>query len=80
MPHLRPVHALIALVLSAFSTQAQPRDDLVVGMTQFAATMHPSIESMLAKSYVLALARRPFTVCDPNWQLICMLCTELPTL
>jgi hypothetical protein len=26
------------------------------------------------------MARRPFTVYDPNWQLICMLCVELPTL
>ena len=35
---------------------------------------------MLAKSYVLATARRPFTVYDADWQLVCMLCTELPTI
>lgn len=72
-----------AVVLALWSwapAAAQPRDDLVIGMTQFPATMHPAIESMLAKSYVLALARRPFTVYDQSWRLICMLCTELPTL
>lgn len=35
---------------------------------------------MLAKSYVLGFAQRPFTVYDANWQLVCLLCTELPTL
>jgi peptide/nickel transport system substrate-binding protein len=77
---MRPAYALAALILAVLPVAAQPRDDLAIGMTQFPATMHPSIESMLAKSYVLAMARRPFTVYDPNWQLICMLCVELPTL
>ena len=40
----------------------------------------PNIDSMAAKSYVLAMAQRPFTTYDPEWQLICMLCTELPTI
>lgn len=35
---------------------------------------------MLAKSYVLAMARRPFAVHDKDWQLICMLYTGQPTL
>ena len=35
---------------------------------------------MAAKSYILAMAQRPFTTYDADWQLICMLCTELPTL
>jgi peptide/nickel transport system substrate-binding protein len=35
---------------------------------------------MAAKSYILAMTARPFTVFDANWELICMLCTELPTL
>ena len=56
------------------------KDELVIGITQFPSTLHPNIDSMAAKSYVLAMAQRPFTAYDPEWQLICMLCTELPTI
>ena len=52
----------------------------MIGITQFPSTLHPNIDSMAAKSYVLAMAQRPFTTYDPEWQLICMLCTELPTI
>ena len=53
---------------------------LTIGVSQFASTLHPSIEASVAKSYILDMARRPFTAFDAEWQLICMLCTELPTL
>ena len=56
------------------------RDVLTIGMSQFPSTLHPSIDSMLAKSYVLGLTQRPFTTYDQNWELVCLLCTELPTL
>lgn len=59
---------------------AQAKDELVIGITQFPATFHPNIESMAAKSYILDMAQRPFTTYDADWQLVCMLCTELPTL
>ncbi|MEM9440710.1 MAG: ABC transporter substrate-binding protein, partial [Pseudomonadota bacterium] len=49
-------------------------------MTQYPSNFNPNIDSMAAKSYVLAMTRRPFTTFDENWNLICMLCTELPTL
>lgn len=55
-------------------------DQLVIGITQFPSTLHPNIDSMLAKSYILALAQRPFTAYDRNWRLVCMLCTQLPTM
>lgn len=74
---------LIALVVytsaGSPSTMAA-KDKLVIGITQFPATFHPNIDSMAAKSYILAMTARPFTVFDANWELICMLCTELPTL
>ena len=54
--------------------------ELKIGMTQFPSTLNPLIDSMLAKSYVLAMTRRPITAYDQNWELICMLCTELPTI
>ncbi len=54
--------------------------ELRIGITQFPSTLNPLIDSMLAKSYVLAMTRRPLTAYDQDWQLICMLCTELPTI
>ncbi len=72
---------LSALTLfAAMPSRAGERAELVIGVTQFPSTFHPSIDAMLAKSYVLSMTRRPFTVYDPHWELICMLCTELPTL
>ncbi len=59
---------------------AQDDRTLTIGVSQFASTLHPSIEAAVAKSIVLDMARRPFTTFDANWELICMLCTELPTL
>ncbi|MDH3472519.1 MAG: peptide ABC transporter substrate-binding protein [Rhodospirillales bacterium] len=54
--------------------------ELKIGITQFPSTLNPNIDAMLAKSYVLAMARRPITAYDQDWRLICMLCIELPTL
>ena len=72
---------LTALPLAApASAQPKARDELVIGMTQYPTTLHPSIESMLAKTYVLDMVRRPFTAYDKDWKLVCMLCTEVPTL
>lgn len=56
------------------------KDELVIGMTQYPATLHPNIESMLAKTLVMSATRRPFTAYDAKWQLVCMLCTTLPTI
>ena len=33
--------------------------ELRIGITQFPSTLNPLIDSMLAKSYVLAMTRRP---------------------
>ena len=72
--------AAAALLLAAAPASGQAkRDSLTIGMTQFPATMNPLIDSMLAKSYVLAMVRRPLMTFDANWQLICLLCTEVPT-
>lgn len=74
------VLALLLLPLAIPPARAQGRDELVIGVTQFPATFHPSIESMLAKSYILGLAQRPLTAYDSGWRLVCMLCVELPTI
>ena len=68
-----------ALLLAAGPARAA-KDELVIGITQFPSTFHPIIDSMLAKSYILAMTRRAVTIYDANWELICLLCTELPTL
>jgi peptide/nickel transport system substrate-binding protein len=70
----------LATVLLWAATPAVARDQLIIGTTQFPSTLHPSIDSMLAKSYVLGLTQRPFTTYDQNWELVCLLCTELPTI
>jgi peptide/nickel transport system substrate-binding protein len=69
--------ALLALLLGG--TAALARDRLVIGVTQFPPTLNPVIDETLAKAYVLGMTRRPLTAYDANWQLICMLCVELPS-
>lgn len=70
---------LVAAILAVLPNSAAA-GELRIGLTQFPSTLNPHIDSMLAKSYVLAMAMRPLTVYDANWQLVCLLCTELPTL
>ena len=69
----RLVAAAAILIVSAAPVAA--KDDLVIGITQFPATLHPHINSMLAKSYVLNATMRPLTTYDQDWTLICLLCT-----
>jgi peptide/nickel transport system substrate-binding protein len=71
----------LAFVLVACGEQSKkPHDTLVIGMTQYPATLNPNIESMLAKTYVLAMANRPMTLVDTSWNRFCALCETLPTL
>ena len=68
------------LLIQLGTAPAAAKEELVIGMTQYPSNFNPNIDSMAAKSYVLAMARRPFTTYDEDWNLICMLCNELPTL
>ncbi len=82
---LRPLALALCLLASLAlalppAARAAAKDELIIGMTQFPSTFHPNIDSMLAKTYVLSMARRPFTVHDKDWKLVCMLCTKLPTI
>jgi len=54
--------------------------ELVIGITQYPATLHPNIDTMAAKSYVLGLVRRPITQYDADWELTCHLCVKLPSI
>jgi peptide/nickel transport system substrate-binding protein len=71
---------LVLLGLVAAAPAARAKDDLVIGITQFPSTFHPSIDAMVAKSFIMAMTERPFTAYDQDWKLVCMLCTSLPTL
>jgi len=71
---------LFLFLLWALPASAQPRDTLTIGTTQYPSTLHPNIESMVAKSYTLGFARRPVTAYDADWKLVCLLCETLPTL
>ena len=78
---MRNLLRILLAVFIVFSLPAKAaKDELVIGITQFPASFHPNIDSMLAKTYVLAMTRRPFTAYDADWKLICMLCVELPTI
>ena len=74
--------AVVVLALgAALGARAAPgKTQLVIGITQFPSTFNPLIDSMLAKSYILAMTRRPVTTYDKDWRLVCLLCTELPTI
>jgi len=74
---LAPILVAVTLALLPCGAAA---GELRIGTTQFPSTLNPHIDSMVAKTYVLAMAMRPLTVYDADWQLICLLCTELPTL
>ena len=78
---VRLVLALPILAAIATPSLAQPaREQLTIGITQYPATLHPNIESMAAKSYVLGFARRPLTMHDHDWRPACMGCETLPAL
>ncbi|MBV8193529.1 MAG: peptide ABC transporter substrate-binding protein [Alphaproteobacteria bacterium] len=70
----------LILALSAFAVPAFAKDELVVGMTQMPDTWNPVISAMLAKSLINNMAARPMTAYDANSQLVCLVCTELPTI
>ena len=71
----------LVAVLGLFWVQpAKAKDTLVIGISQFPNNFNPLIDSMLAKSYMLAFARRRITIYDADWKQICLLCTELPSL
>ena len=71
--------AVALAIVASTAAMAEPKNTLVIGISQFPRNFNPNIESMLAKSYILAMARRPLTAYDADWTLICMLCTEVPT-
>jgi len=71
---------VVVLAVAPRPTPAAERDTLTVGLAQFPATFHPSIDSMAAKSWILGAVRRNLTAHDTAWEVTCQLCTDLPDL
>src|SRR5689334_6624469 len=75
--------ALMGFTLSSFAAlpaRAAAKDELVIGTTQAPGTMNPLISQMLATSLVQNMRLRPFTAYDPDWKLVGLACTKLPSL
>jgi peptide/nickel transport system substrate-binding protein len=79
---IRTVMALASLIAAAIPAGAQPppHPDLTIGVASFPSTLHPAIDPELIKFYVLGFADRPVTAFDPTGRLVCLLCTELPSI
>ncbi len=71
-----------ATLLAAIApAQAQtPRNTLTIGMVQFPPDLHPYITDTSIKDTVLLAANRPMVGYASDGSVICLLCTEIPTL
>jgi peptide/nickel transport system substrate-binding protein len=69
---------LLLLLLIAFPAAA--KDELVLGIRQYPASLHPLITATVAKSFVLGMAARPINAYDKTWTLVCLLCEAMPAL
>ncbi|MCR9071177.1 MAG: peptide ABC transporter substrate-binding protein [Alphaproteobacteria bacterium] len=72
--------ALIVLLAASAGSPAAARDTLTIGVSQYPSTLNPMIDSMLAKSYVLAATQRQLTIDGPDWKPVCQLCVKLPSI
>lgn len=68
------------LLLAGPAVAAEAHPDLTIGVSSFPSTLHPAIDPDLIKFYVLGFADRPVTTFDASGHLVCMLCTEVPSL
>src|SRR3546814_912649 len=58
--HMYWIAAFLLFFLAAMPASAA-KDELVIGISQFPSNFNPNIDNMLAKAYVLGMARRPIT-------------------
>ncbi len=66
-------------MLRAVPARAAAHRDLVIGISQYPATLHPLFGSMMADDYILGMAQRPVTAYDADWRPTCLMCVKLPT-
>ncbi len=71
---------LCAAVLGLSVATMARAAELKIGMSQFPSSFNPHFDAAVSKSYALQMTQRPITAYDQNWELICLLCIEIPTL
>jgi len=69
---------VVAAALLGLAAPAAAKDALTIGVSQYPTSLHPAIATHVVLSFVHGMTRRPFTVYDPDWKLVCLLCVELP--
>jgi peptide/nickel transport system substrate-binding protein len=73
--------ALCAGLLLAYpAAAADSHADLTIGVASFPSTLHPEIDPDLIKFYLLGFADRPVTAYDAVGKLVCLLCSEIPSI
>ena len=72
--------AALWLALLAGAAAAQPHRALVIGVSSFPTSLNPVVDPEVIKSYVLGFTDRPIDAFDPDKHLVCLLCTEIPSL
>lgn len=81
---MKPIAALLCAALALATTQARaqtpPRDSITIGMAQFPPDMHPFITNTSIKDVIMATSRRVMTGFSADGRVVCMLCTEVPSL
>lgn len=75
-----PAMAVAENAPDSLAAPPKPAATLTIGLSQYPTILHPSIESMIVKAYVLGFVHRPLTAYDADWALVCRLCTSVPTL
>ena len=50
------------------------------GLSTVPASLHPLTGAELVRNYILAMMQRPLMAHDPDWNLVCLLCTTVPTI
>jgi len=67
------------LLLSAAIQPAAARE-LKIGVSQYPPTLNPMTAASVSLSLIDGMTRRPVTLYDQGWSLVCGLCVTLPTL
>ncbi|MGB8842674.1 MAG: peptide ABC transporter substrate-binding protein [Aliidongia sp.] len=74
---------IVILVLGAARAEPSVRqrddDELVIGVPGSVTSVHPLLFT-ISQGFVLGFAHRWLVMPDQSWHLVCMLCTELPSL
>ena len=72
--------ASLLLLLSHLGLQPAAARELKIGVSQYPPTMNPMTAASVSLSLVNGMTRRPVTLYDQSWTLVCGLCVTLPTL